>query len=137
MANAKTAADAAIQVQQMKNDSEDNSSMWGGVAKLGGAAIGALAAFSDKNMKTDRTPADGKNILLAFRDMPVDDYRYKDEARAEFNLPEHRTGTMAQDYAEHFGGDGHTIDMADAVGKLMAAVKELDIRTAKQGKRAA
>ena len=88
--------------------------------------------MSDENTKEDRTPADGRNILLAFRDMPVDDYRYRDEVREVVNLPEHRTGTMAQDWAEHFGGDGHMIDLGDAVGKLMAAVKELDRRTAKR-----
>ena len=69
---------------------------------------------------------------MAFRGMPVDDYRYRKEAQDEFNLPEHRTGTMAQDWAEEFGGDGHTIDMGDAIGKLMAAVKALDKRTAQR-----
>lgn len=94
-----------------------------------GAAVAPII-FSDEDLKEDRRTADGENILAMFREMPVDDYRYKDEARGAFDLPEHRTGTMAQDYAEHFGGDGHTIDLGDAVGKLMAAMKALDKRTA-------
>jgi len=95
-------------------------------------SIGAAAApfiFSDEDMKEDRSPADGEKVLAAFRDMPVDDFAYKADARAEFDLPERRTGTMAQDYAEKFGGDGKTIDLGDAVGKLMAAIRALDERT--------
>ncbi len=118
-ANAR-AADAA--------SASSTSSLLGSVGQIGAAA--APFILSDEDMKTDRHPADGEHILAAFRDMPVDNYRYKEGARAEFDLPEHRTGTMAQDYAEHFGGDGHTIDMGDAVGKLMAAMKALDHRTA-------
>lgn len=109
----------------------ENSGIWNAIGSIG--AVGAKAAFaSDENLKTDRKPASGNNILMAFRDMPVDDYRYRKEAQDEFNLPEHRTGTMAQDWAEEFGGDGHTIDMGDAIGKLMAAVKALDKRTAQR-----
>lgn len=90
-----------------------------------------LGFFSDEDLKEDRAPADGETILSAFRNMPVDDYRYKDEAQAELELPEHRTGPMAQDYAERFpeGSDGSKIDMGDMVGKLLAAVKALDART--------
>jgi hypothetical protein len=33
---------------------------------------------------------------------------------------------MAQDYAEHFGGDGKTIDLGDWMGKLTAAVMQID-----------
>lgn len=105
-----------------------SNSLLSSIGQIGAAAAPLL--LSDENMKTDRHPADGEHVLAAFRDMPVDDYRYKDGARAAFDLPERRTGTMAQDYAEHFGGDGHTIDMGDAMGKLMAAMKALDKRTA-------
>jgi hypothetical protein len=103
--------------------------MWGTIGQIGGAAAGAI--FSDEDFKEDRSPADGEMILASFRDMPVDDFRYTDEAQAAFGLPEHRTGTMAQSYAEHFpeGSDGHTIDPADAIGKLMAAMRALDKRT--------
>ena len=104
-----------------------SSSPWGAIGQIGGAA--ATAIFSDEDLKEDRSPADGESILASFREMPVDDYRYTDEAQEAFQLPERRTGTMAQDYAEHFGGDGKVIDMGDALGKLMAAMKALDART--------
>ncbi len=119
--------------QQSANAASGSSGMWGALGSIGAGvasnpAVGA-AIFSDEDMKEDRTPADGEAVLAAFRDMPVDDYRYLDGAQEEFGLPEHRTGTMAQDYAEHFGGDGKMIDLGDAVGKLMAAMKSLDKRT--------
>lgn len=104
--------------------------LWSGIAGLGRAAM-PLIFTSDKNLKEDRKPADGESILMILRDMPVDDYRYKDEAQKEMGLPEHRTGPMAQDYEEAFpeGSDGHMIDIADVVGKLLGAVKALDRRT--------
>jgi hypothetical protein len=61
--------------------------------------------------------------------MPVDDYDYKPEARKAMNLPESRTGPMAQDYARLFEGDGSTIDLGDAVGNIFLALKALDQRT--------
>lgn len=128
--NQNTAAQASMyNAQQAAQAAQANSGsgMWGALGQIGGAA--ATAIFSDENMKENRSPADGEMILASFREMPVDDYRYRDEAQAAYGVPEHRTGTMAQDYAEHFGGDGKTIDMGDAIGKLMAAMKALDART--------
>jgi hypothetical protein len=123
LTQAKYAADQA-------KSASDTSSAMSGIS----SAAGALMMFSDENMKERRTPASGEHILAMFRDMPVDDYRYRDEAQREFGLPEHRTGTMAQDYEEHFpeGSDGHMIDMGDALGKVMAAIKALDARTMAQ-----
>lgn len=81
-ANAR-AADAA--------NASSNSSLLGSVGQIGAAA--APFVFSDEEMKTDRHSADGESVLAAFRDMPVDNFKYKSDARAEFDLPERRTGT--------------------------------------------
>lgn len=105
---------------------QQSGNLWNTIGSIGSAALGF---FSDEEMKEDREPSDGEAVLAMFREMPVDDYRYRDEAQEAYGVPEHRTGTMAQDWSEKFGGDGQTIDMADAIGKLMAAVKALDIRT--------
>ncbi len=104
-----------------------NQAMWNTAGKLGSSAM----MMSDEELKENRQPADGEGILAMFRDMPVDDYDYKDEAKEAYGLPESRTGPMAQDYerAAPEGSDGHMIDLGDAVGKLMAAVKALDKRT--------
>lgn len=95
---------------------------------LGGLGA-ALIMASDERIKENRTPADGEAVLDALRDVPVDDYDYKPEARARIELPESRTGPMAQDWAEKFGGDGSTIDMGDMMGKMLVAIKALDKRT--------
>ena len=116
---------------QMQNYNANQQNRAGTMNTIGQLAGTALSMFSDERMKEDRQPADGEAVLMAFRDMPVDDYRYKDDVQVIFGLPEHRTGAMAQDYAEHFpeGSDGHMIDAGDAIGKLFAAVKALDKRT--------
>lgn len=120
--------------QQSANAAQDNGfmgSLLGPIAGGVGKAIGGgVGIFSDEDMKEDREPADGEAVLAAFREMPVDDYGYREEAQAAYGVPEHRTGTMAQDWQREFGGDGKTIDLGDAVGKLMAAMKALDRRTA-------
>jgi len=116
----------AVQSANARQAQANQGSAWGTIGQIGAAAI---SAFSSEDMKEHRSPADGEMVLASLREMPVDDYRYRDEAQEAYDLPEHRTGTMAQDYAEHFGGDGVTIDLADAVGNLMAAMKALDKRT--------
>jgi len=98
---------------------------------IGNIAGTALSIFSDENMKEDRSPADGEGILAMFRDMPAEDFSYKQDAKNEFDLPDRRTGVMAQEYQDKFehGSDGHQIDLADFTGKLLAAVQALDKRT--------
>lgn len=107
-----------------------NQSKWNNIGAVASAAVPMI--FSDEDYKENREPADGEDILDMFRNLPVDHYDYKPEAHALFDLPESRTGPMAQDYAASFGGDGHKIDLGDAVGNLIAAVKALDARTARQ-----
>ena len=100
---------------------------------VGTAATAAGAYMSDERLKEDRTPADGEAVLGAFETMPAEDYSYKPEAQAAFGVPEQRTGVMAQDYAREFpeGSDGTQIDMADMLGKMLAAIQALDKRTKK------
>lgn len=117
--------------QQMKDYNQGQQSLWSGISGLGSAAMPFL--LSDERMKEDRKPADGESILMILRDMPVDDYRYKDEAQAALGVPEHRTGPMAQDVEEAWPeiSDGHMIDLPGLVGKLASAIKALEARTSK------
>lgn len=112
---------------QVQNANAMNQGLFG----LGSAAIGLL---SDERTKENRKPADGEMVLALLSDIPAEDFDYTDTAQAQFNVPESRTGVMAQDYAEKFGGDGHSIDMPDMMGKLLAAVQALDKRTQGQAR---
>jgi hypothetical protein len=112
-------------------DAQNASNSQANSSAIGSMAMAAMMMMSDENLKTDRKPADGEHTLMMIREMPVDSYRYKDAARAEYGLPEHRVGPMAQDWQEAFpeSSDGHMIDMGGMVGRLTAAVKALEART--------
>lgn len=97
------------------------------LGSLGGAVSGLGTMFlSDEDAKEDRKSADTDSILEMFADLPIDTYRYK-EGKGDGGK-EPRIGPMAQDWAKMFGGDGKTIPMPQAIGMLMAAVKELAMR---------
>ena len=116
--------------QAMKQYNTDQQGLWSGASGIASAAL-PLLMFSDENLKEDRSPADGESILMILRGMPVDDYRYKDDAQESLGVPEHRTGPMAQDVAEAWpeASDGHMVDIADMLGKALASIKALDVRT--------
>ncbi len=130
-ANAASMYNAAVAGQQ-KADAAQNQA-FGNIA--GNVLSAGLSLFSDENMKEDRRPADGDAILQSFREMPMEDYAYREGAREAYDLPERRTGTMAQDWAAEFGGDGKTIDLGDWMGKLTAAVMAIDKKASKRGGR--
>lgn len=99
-------------------------------SQAGSAALAALPLLSDEDMKEDREPVDGEVVLASFREMPIDEWSYTDEARMDHGVPGGRhIGPMAQDWQEQFGGDGKTIPVVDALGRLSAAIKALDKRT--------
>jgi hypothetical protein len=118
----------------------NNASIMNGLFGLGKAAVPFLAKAatpllaSDENYKTNRKTADGEHTLLMIREMPVDSYNYTQEAQQEHGVPPHRVGPMAQDWQEAFpeSSDGHMIDMGGMLGRLTAAVKALEARTAHQ-----
>lgn len=106
---------------------------------IGAAIAGPLAKaaspliFSDERLKEDIEPMgedDGEAILMSIQKMPVSEWQYKPEASEALGLDgERHMGPMAQDYSAAFGGDGSTISLPDAVGKLMMAIKALEKRT--------
>jgi len=116
---------------EVNQASAANSGLFGLASAIAPAAITAL---SDERTKENRKRADGEAILSKFRDMPVDHYDYKPGAQAVFNVPESRTGPMAQDYARQFGGDGQKIDLPDMIGNMLAALQALDSRTRRMAK---
>jgi len=100
-------------------------------ALLSGALGVIPALFSDERLKEDKKPVSGEAILAAMRNVPVSEWQYTQEAQAGLGLPDERiTGPMAQDVNAFMGGSSPSmIDLADMVGKQMAAIQALDKRT--------
>lgn len=89
-----------------------------GIAGGIGSIFGAL--ISDEDAKENKKPA--KGILQAVKNMRVEEWDYKD---GEGDGGRH-VGTYAQDFQRETGmGDGKTINVIDALGVTMGAVKEL------------
>lgn len=100
---------------KMKADSM--SSMMGGAGQLLGAGMGLL---SSKDAKEDKREVRG--VLEALKEMPVEAWSYK-EGMGDGG--EH-VGTYAEDFKKATGlGDGKSINVIDALGVTMGAVKEL------------
>lgn len=123
---------------QMQNYNANQQNRAGTMNTIGQLAGTALSMFSDERLKDDIHPTDeedGERVLMLIQGMPISEWQYSDEARESMGLPGGRhVGPMAQDFAEAFGGDGSTINLGDAVSRLMQAVKALDKRTAGNSK---
>lgn len=91
---------------------------------MGGAGqiFGTLVGLSSKEAKEDKREVRG--VLDALKEMPVEAWRYKEDAVADGGAP--HVGTYAEDFKKATGlGDGKTINVMDALGVTMGAVKEL------------
>ncbi len=89
-----------------------------------GRALGAASLFfapSSRAVKTDTRPADHADSLARLEALDVDRWRYRGDAAPHI-------GPYAEDFAAAFAGDGRTIDLMDAVGATMSAVKGLAAR---------
>jgi hypothetical protein len=106
-----------------------NASNSGAAGMLGavGSVFGGLK--SSKNFKEDFHAVSGEQVLSKMDKLPIKDYRYKDLVQALSDVPERRTGPMAEDWAKQFGGDGVTIDRDSINGNMMAAIQALNERT--------
>lgn len=107
------------QYQQQLQQWEANQS---GIGALGGA-LGSIAGLfwrSSKKIKHDMKPANGN--MEALDKMPVEEWTYNEgEGDGRSHI-----GPYAEDFAKATGkGDGKTINVIDAIGVTMGAVKEL------------
>lgn len=110
----------------------DNSSMWGALGSLGGAAI---FKYSDKEQKTGRKPVKPELSLAAIRKIPdVESWSYKDGSPADDGGITH-VGPMAQDINAAMGDEaapgGKVIDLVTLNGHTMNAIKALDKKVEK------
>jgi len=115
--------DARMRTYQANQD--QNNSLMGGI----GSIIG-LAFPSDKKIKTDiKKP--GRSLLKAVEKMPVEEWSYKDGQ----GDGQRHVGTYAQDFKKQTGhGDGRSINVIDAIGTTMGAIKELSAKVDKIAK---
>ncbi len=97
--------------QGLLNLTEGFANVSGGVASMIGA--------SSREWKNSQGPVDEAKILKALESLPVEKWVYKGDDTDHI-------GTFAEDFKAAFGvGDGKYINLLDAVGVLMAAVKAL------------
>ncbi|MGJ0505770.1 MAG: tail fiber domain-containing protein [Methylocystis sp.] len=117
--------------QQDQLNATTTSGLAGGLGSLAGFGLSRMSFMSDENAKEDKREV--KGILDALKKMPVEAWRYKE---GEGDGGEH-VGTYAQDFQKATGlGDGKSINVVDALGVTMGAVKELaeKVETIKGGK---
>lgn len=110
-----------LQAWQAQNaaDSAASSSLWGGIGSLAG-----LALSSSKDVKENKKPV-SRSLLKAVENMPVEEWDYK---AGEGDGGRH-VGAYAEDFQRETGqGDGKSINLVDAIGTTMGAIKELSAK---------
>jgi hypothetical protein len=97
-----------------------NSAGTAGVALLPGG--GSWGTISDRTLKENVTPVDGKDVLNRLMAMPMAEWNYKAQAPSIRHM-----GPMAQDFYEAFGlgEDDKHITTVDADGVALAAIQGL------------
>ena len=90
------------------------------------AGSGVFSCTSDRELKEDFRRVDGEALLAKVVHLPVDSWRYKDEARGVRHV-----GPVAQDFRAAFGlgTDDKSIGLLDIDGVNLAAIKALALRT--------
>lgn len=115
-------AKLAYEGQNAENQHE--SGMWGAIGSGVGTAAG-LMAFSSAALKDYHSTPSTKEILDNVRELSLDRWRYK-------GIDQVFLGAYAEEFTDRFGvGDGKTINLLDAIGVLLGAIKELDKKIAR------
>lgn len=99
-----------------------DAAKWSGIGNLVGSGIGAYAALSSKKLKHKMEKVSEEVVLKGLKKLPVEKWDYKKGVADEKT----HIGAYAEDFAEIFGvGDGKTINLIDAIGVNMLAIKGL------------
>jgi len=102
---------------------EANQGMLGGIGSALGSLAGALpwaSIISSKRAKTNRAPA--RDLSKVVQKLNIEQWDYKPGMGDEGT----HVGPYAEDFKKETGlGDGRTINMIDAIGVTMGAVKDL------------
>jgi hypothetical protein len=94
---------------------------WQTALKVAGTVAPYVAmAASDRNLKEDISePLDSKSVVKGLKKLNLHKWKYKGDSTTH-------VGPMAQDFKKAFGvGDGKNIHLADVMGVMLAASKEM------------
>lgn len=122
----------ANRLNGFRTQSESAGAMGAGLGQMAGMG---MMMMSDENVKTGKKKASGKSARKAIEGMRVEKWKYKPGTKytdAETGKGAEHVGTYAQDFKRETGlGDGKTINVIDAIGVNMAAIKDLskDVRS--------
>lgn len=106
----------------------DNAA-WGGLGQLAGTA--AMMYFSSEDMKKDKQPLSRGEALSAVKGMPVERWTYKEGVEDGGR----HIGPYAEDFSRQTGmGSGKAINVQDAIGVALGAIKDLDAKVEALGK---
>lgn len=111
-------------IQQSQSGGELFGTLLGAGARLGSAYLMAPTVASDKKLKKNRKPAKPSAASQAIKDMPIEQWQYDEKKAPALADGREHVGPMAQDFAEHVGGDGKTINVGDAIGLVLASQKD-------------
>jgi len=97
-----------------------------GIGQLGQGVATAASLLSDRKVKEDIQSVNESGISDKFTELPVSTWKYKHG----YGDDQTHIGPMAQDFKEVFGtgGDGKSIAIIDALGVLMAGMKDVVTR---------
>lgn len=113
---------AKLNYEGQNAENQHEGGMWGNL--IGAAATAAPFIFSSAALKDRIDTPSTKAILDNVRDLSLDRWKYK-------NIDQKFLGTYAEEFTQRFGvGDGKTINLVDAFGVLLGAIKELDKKIA-------
>lgn len=86
------------------------------------AGGGAWSSISDRNLKENFVPVDGREIVAKLAEIPISTWNYKSQDTATKHM-----GPMAQDFEAQFGlgEDDRRISTVDADGVALAAIQGL------------
>lgn len=119
--------------QNYQNQLASQNAAYGGLAGIGGTILGAGLMpggflLSSRKFKVPEASVDNDAVLQAVATLPVDRWHYKPEMGLS---AEPHIGPYAEDFRTAFGlGDGVTINLVDALGVCLAAIKALSAKVA-------